>query len=134
MKFLSQSTAFLLSTTAAASFLFATTVTGQDALLPTPVTLWSATLSPDPVTLAAVDIEAGNGVFMAPDRKTAVIGTVGAVVTAFDAYSGSQMWSYTPEVIPNTITRSHSNIIFSPDESYIVYSVVDNENSFTPTT
>eukprot|EP00529_Nitzschia_sp_RCC80_P024944 CAMPEP_0113481652 /NCGR_PEP_ID=MMETSP0014_2-20120614/22518_1 /TAXON_ID=2857 /ORGANISM="Nitzschia sp." /LENGTH=538 /DNA_ID=CAMNT_0000375153 /DNA_START=114 /DNA_END=1730 /DNA_ORIENTATION=- /assembly_acc=CAM_ASM_000159 len=127
MKFFVGSTALAL----ASSFV---AVTAQEALLPVPTVLWTTTLSPDPTTLSSVDIEAGNGVFMAPDNKTAVVGTVGAVVAAFDAFSGTQLWTYEPTPIANTITRSHSNIIFSPDNSYWVYSVVDNENSFEPTT
>jgi hypothetical protein len=137
MKFFAGSTTLVLATLSSA--VNTVGVMGQEAaaaapLLAEPTVLYTLTLSPDPVTLSAVDIEWGNGVFMAPDNRTAVVGTVGAVVTAFDAYSGTQLWTYEPTPIANTITRSHSNIIFSPDNTYWVYSVVDNENSLTPTT
>lgn len=127
MKFFIPST-FLLSL---ASFAPVTVTAQLEPLLAEPTVRWSFTLSADTTT---ENIEYGNGVFMAPDGKTALVGTVGASVYAFDAFSGEQKWSYMPEVIGTSITRSHSAIISSPDESYMVYSVVDNENSFTPTT
>jgi len=83
------------------------------------------------MALGAVDIEAGNGVFIAPDGKHALITTVGATVYAFKAYSGEQAWVYQPEAVGSSIARSHSGVVFGPD--YMVYAVVDNENSLTPT-
>ena len=101
-------------------------------LLDEPTKLWSAQLFPDP-DLGSVEIEAGNGVFMAPDGKHALITTVGATVYAFNAYTGEQAWVYQPETISNSITRSHSDVVFGPMEDYMVYAVVDNENSLSPT-
>mmetsp|Transcript_25319 Transcript_25319/g.54000 ORF Transcript_25319/g.54000 Transcript_25319/m.54000 type:complete len:558 (+) Transcript_25319:111-1784(+) len=100
-------------------------------LLETPTKLWSAQLFPD-VDLGSVEIEAGNGVFMAPDGKHALVTTVGATVYAFNAYTGEQVWVYQPEAAGTSIARSHSGVVFGTD--YMVYAVVDNENSMNPTT
>lgn len=102
-----------------------------EALLDTPVELWSAQLFPD-IDLGAVDIEAGNGVFMAPDGKHAIVTTVGATVYAFNAYSGEQAWVYQPEAVGTGIARSHSGITYGPLGEYMVYAIVDNENSMSP--
>ena len=104
-----------------------------EVLLSAPATLWSAQLFPD-VNLGSVEIQAGNGVFMAPDGKHAIVTTVGATVYAFNAYTGEQKWVYQPEAIDNSIPRSHSAVTFGPTGDYMVYSVVDNENSLDPTT
>ena len=102
-----------------------------EALLETPAQIWSAQLFPD-VDLGPVQIEAGNGVFMAPDGMQALVTTVGATVYAFNAYNGKKAWVYQPESISNTITRSHSGVTFGLNSDYMVYAVVDNENSMTP--
>ena len=101
-------------------------------LLEAPVVLWSTTLKPD-VTLGSIDIEAGNGVFMAPDGKHAIVTTVGANVYAMNAYSGEEVWVYHPEAVGSSIARSHSGVTFAPTGDYMVYAVVDNENSLSPT-
>lgn len=107
------------------------TEAGLEPLLETPTKLWSAQLFPD-VNLGAVEIEAGNGVFMAPDGKHALVTTVGATVYAFNAYTGEQAWVYQPAPISGTIARSHSGVVFGPGVDYMVYAVVDNENSMSP--
>lgn len=101
-------------------------------LLESPVELWSTTLFPD-INLGAVDVQAGNGVFMAPDGKHALVTTVGATVYAVDAYNGAQAWVYQPEAMGTSIARSHSGVTFGPLGDYMVYAVVDNENSLNPT-
>jgi len=101
-------------------------------LLETPTRLWSAQLFPD-VDLGAVDVEAGNGVFMAPDGKHALVVTIGATVYAFDAYTGEQAWVYQAEAISNSIARSHSGVVFGPGSDHMIFAVVDNENSMAPT-
>eukprot|EP00539_Tryblionella_compressa_P003491 CAMPEP_0178753660 /NCGR_PEP_ID=MMETSP0744-20121128/11731_1 /TAXON_ID=913974 /ORGANISM="Nitzschia punctata, Strain CCMP561" /LENGTH=550 /DNA_ID=CAMNT_0020407493 /DNA_START=29 /DNA_END=1681 /DNA_ORIENTATION=+ len=102
-------------------------------LLLEPAEVWSAQLLPD-VNLGSVEILRGNGVSMSPDGKTAVVTTVGATVYAFNPYSGQQKWVYQAPAIGSTsIARSHSTVTFH-DDSWMVYSVVDDENSLTPTT
>mmetsp|Transcript_5191 Transcript_5191/g.12390 ORF Transcript_5191/g.12390 Transcript_5191/m.12390 type:complete len:552 (+) Transcript_5191:120-1775(+) len=103
-----------------------------EALLETPVKIWSAQLFPEP-ELGPVEIEAGNGVFMAPDGKHALVTTIGASVYAFNAYSGEVAWVYQPEASTDNIARCHSGVTFGPDSEYMVYAVVDNENSLSPT-
>jgi outer membrane protein assembly factor BamB len=103
------------------------------ALLDAPEKIWTATLFPD-MNLGAVDIEAGNGIVMAPDGKHALVTTVGATVYAFNAYTGEQAWVYQPEAVSNSIARSHGTVVFGPSADYMVYAVVDNENSLSPTT
>ena len=103
-----------------------------ESLLDTPTKLWSAQLFPD-IDLGAIEIEAGNGVFMAPDGKHALVTTVGATVYAFNAYTGEQAWVYQPASVDGSITRSHSAVVFGPNSDYMVYAVVDNENSMAPT-
>lgn len=122
-------TLFLLGTARSA---VADEETDYEPLLETPTKLWSATLFPD-VDLGSVEIEAGNGVFMAPDGKHALVTTVGATIYAFNAYTGEQAWVYQPEAISNTIARSHCGVVFDPSATYMVYAVVDNENSMSPT-
>eukprot|EP00537_Pseudo-nitzschia_pungens_P007088 CAMPEP_0172361548 /NCGR_PEP_ID=MMETSP1060-20121228/5354_1 /TAXON_ID=37318 /ORGANISM="Pseudo-nitzschia pungens, Strain cf. cingulata" /LENGTH=552 /DNA_ID=CAMNT_0013083835 /DNA_START=26 /DNA_END=1684 /DNA_ORIENTATION=- len=104
---------------------------GLEPLLDSPVEIWSAQLFPD-IDLGAVDVEAGNGVFMAPDGKHALVTTIGATVYAFNAYSGEQAWVYQPEAVGTGIARSHSGITYGPLGNYMVYAVVDNENSMSP--
>ena len=104
---------------------------GLEPLLETPTKIWQATLFPS-MELGATEIEAGNGVFMAPDGKTALVTTVGATVYAFNAYTGEQVWVYQPAPISGTISRSHSGVVFGPGVDYMVYAVVDNENSMSP--
>lgn len=70
---------------------------------------------------------------MAPDGKHALVTTVGATVYAFNAYNGAQAWVYQPEAVGTSIARSHSGVTFGPLGEYIVYAVVDNENSLSPT-
>ncbi len=98
-----------------------------------PVLLWQSQLTAD-VNLGPTDVLKGNGVFMAPDGMTAYVTTVGATVYAFDAYSGAALWTYQPETVGTSITRSHSGLSFGPTADYMVYSVVDNENSLNPET
>jgi outer membrane protein assembly factor BamB len=113
-----------------------TQVAGQEELPPLfsdPVKLWETQLAAD-VNLGPTDILEGNGVFMGPDGSTAYVATLGATVYAFNAYTGAQLWTYQPEVIGTSITRSHSGLSFGPTADYMVYSVVDNENSLNPET
>lgn len=100
-------------------------------LLSEPKTLWTAQIFPDP-SLGAVNIETGNGVTMAPDGKFFMVTTVGATVYAYNAYSGENVWHYQPEAVGSSIARSHGSVVFSPTEEYMVYAIVDNENSLNP--
>jgi len=100
-------------------------------LLSEPDTLWTAQILPD-ADLGSVNIEAGNGVFMAPDGKHIIVTTVGATVYAYNAYNGVKKWHYQPEAVGSSIARSHSAITFAPSGDFMVYSVVDNENSLNP--
>jgi len=101
-------------------------------LLPEPTTLWTTQLFPN-VELGSVAVEAGNGIFMAPDGKHAIVTTVGATVYAFNAYNGGDpTWVYQAPSIDSSIARSHSSVTFAPSGDYMVYAVVDNENSLDP--
>lgn len=100
-------------------------------LLDTPTTLWTAQIFPD-AALGAPNVEAGNGAFMAPDGHHFMVTTVGATVYAYNAYSGEKKWHYQPDAVGSSIARSHSAVIFSPTEEFMVYAVVDNENSLDP--
>lgn len=100
-------------------------------LLNAPEVLWTTTLFPN-IDLGAVEIEAGNGIVMAPDGKHALVTTVGATVYAMNAYTGERTWVYQPEAVSNSIARSHGSVVFGPSADYMVYAVVDNENSLEP--
>jgi hypothetical protein len=103
----------------------------QDLLLE-PTTLWTTQLFPD-AELGSVSVEAGNGIFMAPDGKHAIVTTVGATVYAFNAYSGGDpKWLYQAPSVGTSIARSHSSVTFAPSGDYMVFAVVDNENSLDP--
>jgi hypothetical protein len=101
-------------------------------LLPEPTTLWTTQLFPN-VELGSVSVEAGNGIFMAPDGKHAIVTTVGATVYAFNAYNGGDpKWVYQATSVGSSIARSHSSVTFAPSGDYMVFAVVDNENSLDP--
>ena len=100
-------------------------------LLNAPEVLWTTTLFPN-IDLGAVEVEAGNGIVMAPDGKHALVTTVGATVYAMNAYTGERTWVYQPEAVSNSIARSHGSVVFGPSAEYMVYAVVDNENSLEP--
>ena len=70
----------------------AATASAQD-LLSTPVERWSYQLLPQ-ANLGPVEVQKGNGVFLDPSGRMAIVTTVGATVYAFDAYSGTEMWQY----------------------------------------
>jgi len=117
---------------------FAPVLLAQDAdLLEEPLLLWSYQLAPV-TAFNSVEVLKGNGVVIAPDGSTAIVTTVGGAVFAFDAYTGEQQWIYQPEPAgENSITRTHSGVTFSTgtgDDSFMVFSVVDNENSLSPLT
>ncbi|KAL3919801.1 MAG: hypothetical protein SGILL_003574 [Bacillariaceae sp.] len=108
----------------------ANAVSAQD-LLPTPVERWSYQLLPQ-ANLGPVEVQKGNGVFLDPSGKMAIVTTVGATVYAFDAYSGTEMWQYQAPTDGTSIASCRSAVTFG--EEYMTLSVVDNENSLTPTT
>jgi outer membrane protein assembly factor BamB len=103
------------------------------ALLSEPTILWEFQLQAD-VNLGPTEVLLGNGVFMAPDGVTAFVTTLGATVYAFNAYTGEQKWVYQPAAVGTSITRSHSGVTVAPSGDYMVYSVVDDENSLAPAT
>ena len=111
----------------------ASTATGQlSPLLEAPVEAWTTQLMPD-TSLGSVEILKGNGVFMSPDNRTALVTTVGATVYAINAYTGDQLWAYqAPAVDSSSVVRSRSGVTVSPTEDYMTISVVDNENSVSP--
>lgn len=113
----------------------ASSASGQlSPLLDAPVQAWTTQLLPD-VDLGSVEILKGNGVYMSPDGKTALVTTVGATVYAINAYTGDQLWVYqAPPVDSTSVVRSRSRATVSPTEDYIAISVVDNENSVSPVT
>lgn len=121
-------TFFLLASTRAA---VADEDVEYEALLEAPTRLWTAQLFPDP-NLGSVEVQAGNGVFMAPDGKHALVTTVGATVYAFNAYTSEQAWVYQPP--SDGTSSSHTGVTFGPQGDYGVYAVIDNEESMTPTT
>lgn len=100
-------------------------------LLPEPITLWTAQIFPD-ANLGSVNIESGNGVVMAPDGQHFMVTTMGATVYAYNAYNGEKKWHFQPDSVDSSIARSHSVVTFSPSGDYMVYAVVDNENSLSP--
>lgn len=110
----------------------ASAVSAQD-LLPAPVERWSYQLLPQ-ANLGPVEVQKGNGVFLDPSGKMAVVTTVGGTVYAFDAYSGTEMWQYQAPPDGTSIASCRSAVTFSPNEEWMAFSVVDNENSLTPTT
>ena len=110
----------------------AATASAQD-LLSTPVERWSYQLLPQ-ANLGPVEVQKGNGVFLDPSGRMAIVTTVGATVYAFDAYSGTEMWQYQAPADGTSIATCRSAVTFSPSGTYMAFSVVDNENSLAPTT
>lgn len=92
-------------------------------LLETPEELWSESVG----TLTS-GIYKGNGVFLTPDGATAIAITDEGVLSAFDAESGSALWTYTPDAVGDSAVKSASGITFTTDNaltSYMVFAVTD---------
>jgi outer membrane protein assembly factor BamB len=69
----------------------------------------------------------GNGVFISPNGKVLVAISQNADVSALDALSGEQLWTYTPNLASGAILTSSSGITFNQDAKtpYLVFSVTD---------
>ena len=94
---------------------------------------WTATIEAGNQNIE-VGVGRGNCVIMSPDQSQLIATSIGGTVSAYDPFSGDRLWGY--DAPQNGITRSHSCVAFPPkaDMPYMVYAVVDNENSVTPTT
>jgi hypothetical protein len=104
---------------------------GAQDLLASPVEYWTNQILPNnPANSPAV--LKGNGVFLTPDGKHLISSSVGGILNSFDAWSGIFEWQYDPLSAMDGIVRTHSSVVFSTDnamEPYMVYSIVENENS-----
>ncbi|KAG7361839.1 PQQ-like domain containing protein [Nitzschia inconspicua] len=109
----------------------AASVAAQELLLE-PTELWNYQLTPQ-ADLGPVEIQKGNGVFVDPTGRMAVVTTVGATVYAFNAYSGAELWQYQAPSDGTGIARCRSAVTFAPTQEYMAFTVVDNENSVSPT-
>lgn len=116
------------------AFLFAlglSYVPAQEQLFPTPITLWENQIIP--TVSSEIGVLKGNGCKISPDGAHVIVTAVGGTVTSFDALSGEVEWEYNPPVPAGGIVRSHSQVVFTTPNAvtppYMVYSVVENENS-----
>ena len=119
MKLLLQSLSIWLASTLVAN--------AQLEVLDTPQVLWEAT---------APAVEYGNGVFLTPDESLVLTTSVDGPVNAYEASSGNNVWLYTPPEVDGGVIRCHSGITFwgNNDGTYMVYSIIDNENGISPAT
>jgi hypothetical protein len=100
-------------------------------LLPNPEILWVNQIIPSNPTNSPGVLK-GNGVFLTPDGMHLISTSVGGTVTSFGAANGEFEWEYDPPAADGVTARTHSGITFTTEaaaEPYMVYSVVDNDNS-----
>ena len=114
------------------AFLFTlgiSTVLSQEQLLATPVELWSEQIFSTVTT--ELGVGKGNGCTLSPDGAHLVVTSVGGTVTSFNALTGEVEWEYDPPQADGGIVRSHSQVVFpiNATSPYMVYAVVENENS-----
>ena len=107
------------------------TVLSQEQLLDTPAELWSNQIF-SPVT-TELGVGKGNGCTLSPDGAHLLVTSVGGTVTSFNALTGEVEWEYDPPQPTGGIVRSHSKVVFAINATspYMVYAVVENENSDT---
>lgn len=103
----------------------------QEQLLATPLPLWTNQIIPSVST--EVGVAKGNGCTLSPDGAHLLVTSLGGTLTSFNAMTGEVEWEYDPPQPAGGIVRSHSQAVFSPNATvpYMVYSVVENENSAT---
>jgi outer membrane protein assembly factor BamB len=104
-------------------------VSGQLLYKADPTTEWEARVQ---------SIRGGNGVFLSPEDDMVVSSSNLGMLNAFDAYDGTELWSYTPTTADkNEFLSCKSGITFVATDAleYImVYSVIVNELSLNPMT
>ena len=90
----------------------------------------------DPVVYFSKQVEGdvgyGNGLFLYEQLLVAT--SSDGTVTCFHALTGEELWEYSPE--SSGEIASHSGVAFTTENAetpYMVYSIIENENSLTPT-
>lgn len=78
----------------------------------------------------------GNGVFTSPDDTVSVVTQANGRLSAFDTFTGNELWSFTPPSNNGLPTNCQGGVAFSTDGSteYLVYSVIDNADGIIPYT
>ena len=98
---------------------------------------WEAQINPvdSPSGTRSPAVLHGNGVYLTPDESHLITSSVGGTVSAYDAWSGELMWEYIPSDAGAAISCK-SGITFANADAgtYIVYSIIENENSLEPYT
>lgn len=71
-------------------------------------------------------VQAGNGLYMSPDKDMLVSTSLDGTVRAFDPASGDIFWTYTPNSLGLPI-RCFSGVTFSVNgpRPYLVYAIAD---------
>lgn len=104
----------------------------QEALYAQPVELWGNQIIPS-IDGIEPGVLKGNGCKLTPDKSSLIVTSVGGTVSAFSAIDGTFEWEYNPPQPAGGIVRSHSQVAFTTVNAtvppYMVYSVVENENS-----
>lgn len=93
----------------------------QDALNPSPVTLWNNTINTEFGGLVR-----GNGLVLSPDGDRLFATSVSGAVTAFDVETGNIVWDYNPIPAAEEVLNSRSRPVFAnenSDDEYFVYSI-----------
>ena len=92
----------------------------------------------DPVVYFSKQVEGdvgyGNGLFLMPGEQLLVATSSDGTVTCFHALTGEELWEYSPQ--SSSEIASHSGVAFTTENAetpYMVYSIIENENSLTPT-
>jgi hypothetical protein len=95
--------------------------------LAAPLVMWEtpimATLSPG--------VGLGNGAYLTPDELHVITTSAGGTLTAFDAVSGAPIWEYDPPPVGTSLVTCHSGVTFA-NSSYIIYTIIDDENAIEP--
>ena len=97
---------------------------------------WEAQINPadSPSGTRSPEVLYGNGVFLTPDETKVIATSVGGTISAFDAINGDLLWEYVPD--SGLAISCKSGITFANVDAdpYIVYSILENENTFEPYT
>ena len=103
----------------------------QAPLLLEPIVAWTNEIAtPDGGLLK------GNGVKISPDGEHLITTSVGGAVTSFSILDGEFEWEYIPPSFDGGDVASHSEIVFTTTNAgspYMAYSIVEDENSASPT-
>lgn len=88
--------------------------------LVSPNVTWTSLISP---------LLRGNGMHLSSDDKILLSTSMDGTVNRFHPILGTLLWTYQPSPISNSLISCHSGISFASDDSFFIYSIIDNEGT-----